>query len=112
MMPQSPPLMSISILQVDPLISSTSPQPLQLICTSPQAALMAATRASLATSDPTKPYNPMTPYAETQKERRKNSRQSIRRIPKDSGVAQETPRGTFSSTIPPIYSNLNTLLTS
>ena len=38
MMPQSPPLMSISILQVDSLISSTSPQPLQLICTLPQAA--------------------------------------------------------------------------
>ena len=45
MMPQSPTLMSVSILQVDPLISSTSPQPLQLICTRPQAAPMAVTRA-------------------------------------------------------------------
>ena len=47
------------------------------------------------------PYNPMTPYAETQKERRKNSQQSIHRIPKDSGVAQGMPRGTFLSTTPP-----------
>jgi len=46
------------------------------------------------------------------KRKRKNSRQSIRRIPKDSGVTQGMPRGTFSSTIPPIYSNSNTSLTS